>query len=172
MRLFIAFDVSKAKESILAAQKQLTEAKLTLTKSFHLTLKFLGEVTPAKAEEIKQKLATVQFKPFKAHLNGTGVFPNENLIRVVWVGIEPSDTICELQNKIEEALGGEKEKDFKPHITLARVKSSDKKFAEKIKKLKVEPASFEVKEFKLIESKLETEGPVYTDVARYEASKV
>lgn len=168
MRLFIAFDASKeAKEQLLAVQKQLTGAKLTLTKSFHLTLKFLGEITPAKAEEIKQKLKTVQFRPFKANLNGTGVFPNENLIRVVWIGIEPSDIICELQNKIEEALGGEKEKDFKPHITLARVKGSDKTFAEKIKKLKVEPISFEVKEFKLIESKMGSEGPVYTDVAKY-----
>ena len=169
MRLFIAFDVSKeAKEHILAVQKQLTGAKLTLTKSFHLTLKFLGEVTPAKTEEIKNKLKTVQFKPFTARLKGTGVFPNENFIRVVWLGIEPSDAICELQKKIEEALGGEKEKDFKPHITLARVKSSDQQFADKIKKLKIEPVSFEVKEFKLIESKLETEGPVYTDVEKYE----
>ena len=168
MRLFIAFDTSKVKEQILAVQKQLTGAELTLTKTFHLTLKFLGEVTPTKAEEIKNKLRTVQFKPFIAKLNGTGVFPNENYIRVVWLGIEPKETICELQKKIEEALGGEKEKDFQPHITLARVKSSDKTFAEKIKKLKVEPVSFEVKEFKLIESKLQTEGPVYTDVARYE----
>ncbi|VVB81747.1 RNA 2',3'-cyclic phosphodiesterase [uncultured archaeon] len=172
MRLFIAFDVSKeAKEHILEVQKQLTDAKLTLTKSFHLTLKFLGEVTPAKAEEIKNKLKTVQFKPFKAHLNGTGVFPNENYVRVVWIGIEPADVICELQKKIDDALGS-KEKDFKPHITLARVKFSDKQFAEKIKKLKVEPVSFEVKEFKLIESKLESEGPEYTDVAKYPAKSL
>ncbi|MCX6708457.1 MAG: RNA 2',3'-cyclic phosphodiesterase [Candidatus Woesearchaeota archaeon] len=168
MRLFIAFDASKAKEQILAIQKQLTGA--TLTKSFHLTLKFLGEVTPAKAEEIKNKLKTVQFKPFTAKLNGTGVFPNENFIRVVWIGLEPKETICELQKKIEEALHGmfEKEKDFQPHITLARVKSSDQQFADKVKNLKVEPVSFAVKEFKLIESKLEREGPVYTDVEKYE----
>jgi len=62
----------------------------------------------------------------------------------------------------------EKEKDFQPHITLARVKSSDKQFADKVKNLKVEPVSFAVREFKLIESKLEREGPVYTDVERYE----
>jgi len=100
MRLFIAFEVSnEAKEQLLQIQKQLTGAKLTLTKSFHLTLKFLGEITPAKAEEIKKKLATIQFKPFKASLNGTGVFPNDNFIRVVWIGIEPADVICEYKRK-------------------------------------------------------------------------
>ncbi|MBW2969864.1 RNA 2',3'-cyclic phosphodiesterase [Candidatus Woesearchaeota archaeon] len=173
MRVFIAFEVSQeAKEKLLNAQKKLQtdNAKLNLTKSFHLTLKFLGEITPARAEETRKKLETIQFQKFTAKLNGTGVFPEENHIRVVWAGIEPKDTICELQHKIDEALG-EKEKDFQPHITLARVKhvKDKKQFTEHIKKLKIEPISFEVKEFKLIQSKLGSQGPEYTDLATYSA---
>lgn len=180
MRLFIAFEASEeAAAQLLGAQKQLQadDAKLNFTKSFHLTLKFLGEVTPAKAEEVKKRLEQVQFKPFKASLDGTGVFPSEKMIRVAWVGIEPHDIICELQKKIDEALTGlfPKETRFEPHITLARVKTvKDKKqFAEQVKNLKLEPISFEVKAFKLIESKLQgKEGPLYTDIAVYQAKSL
>ncbi len=171
MRLFIAFDVSEnVHEYFLELQKKLIGAKLTFTKNFHLTLKFLGEITPAQADEIKKRLSNVKFAPFTAKLDGTGVFPENGTPRVVWIGIEPRDIICELQKNIDETLHGmfSKEKSFQPHITLARVKEvTDKKFAEQIKKLKIEPLSFEVKEFKLIESQLTSEGPVYKDVAVY-----
>ncbi len=173
MRLFIAIEVSKeAQEHLFSVQKNLEtdNAKLTLTKSFHLTLKFLGEITPEKTEEVKKRLATIKFEPFTAQLDGTGVFPAEDYVRVVWVGIEPADVIKNLQQKIDEILAGlfPKEKDFKAHITLARVKSVEnkKQFAEHVKSLKIEPISFEVKEFKLIESQLRgAEGPLYRDAA-------
>ncbi len=175
MRLFIALEVSKEAEAeLLSTQKQLqTEnAKLTFTKSFHLTLKFLGEISPAKAEEIKKRLATIKFVQFTAKLDGTGIFPSENYIRVVWIGIEPSDIICELQKQVDTALAGlfPKEKNFQPHITLARVKvvKDKKQFAEQVKNLKIKPISFEVKEFKLIESQLRgKEGPLYKDIEEY-----
>jgi len=169
MRLFIAFEVSESAHThILELQKKLTGAKLTFTKNFHLTLKFLGEVTPAQADEIKKRLSKVKFTPFTAALDGTGVFPETGTPRVVWIGIEPHDIICELQKNIDEELHGmfAKEKSFQPHITLARVKEiTDKKFAEHVKNIKVELLSFEIKEFKLIESQLTSEGPIYKDIA-------
>jgi 2'-5' RNA ligase len=171
MRLFIAFGVSESAHTyFLQLQKKLTGAKLTFTKEFHLTLKFLGEMTPVQSDEIKKRLSKVKFAPFTAKLNGTGVFPENGTPRVVWIGIEPREIICELQKQIDEALNGlfSKEKEFRPHITLARVKEvQDEKFAGNIKKLKVEPISFEVKEFKLIESQLTSEGPVYKDIVAY-----
>ncbi len=171
MRLFIAFDVSESVHThILEMQKKLVGAKLTFAKNFHLTLKFLGEVTPAQADEIKKRLLKVKFTLFTAQLDGTGVFPENGTPRVVWIGVEPQDIICELQKNIDEALHGlfSKEKDFQPHITLARVKEvADKKFAENIKKLKVELMTFEVKEFKLIESQLTSDGSIYKDIAVY-----
>jgi 2'-5' RNA ligase len=172
MRLFIAFDVSEeVREHILKLQKQLTGARLTLTRSFHLTLKFLGEVTPAQVEDVKKKLANVKFVPFTAKLDGTGTFPSDKMIRVVWAEITPHDIIRELQKQIDEALQGmfPKEKQFTPHLTIARVKTVENKeqFAEQVKKIKVEPISFEVKEFKLIESKLSQKGSEYKTIAEY-----
>ncbi len=169
MRLFIAFDVSQAvHDYFLTLQKKLIGAKLTFTKSFHLTLKFLGEITPVQADEVKKRLTKISFKSFTAKLDGIGVFPENGTPRVVWIGIEPRDIICELQKNIDEALNFPKEKDFKAHITLARVKEvQDKKFAENVKNLKVEQLTFDIKEFKLIESQLTSEGPIYKDVAAY-----
>ncbi|MEM3154627.1 MAG: RNA 2',3'-cyclic phosphodiesterase [Candidatus Woesearchaeota archaeon] len=171
MRLFVAVEVSQEiNDYFLKLQKKLTGAKLTLTKSFHLTLKFLGEVTPAQADEIKKRLSQITFTPFTATLDGSGVFPENGTPRVVWIGIEPQGTICALQKNIESALKGmfAQEKDFKAHITLARVKEiTDKKFAENVKNLHVKPLTFDVKEFKLIESQLTPEGPKYREVKIY-----
>jgi len=178
MRLFIAFKVSKEVEEHSASlQKILSEsparARLNLAKSFHLTLKFLGEVTPQKAEQVKEKLKEVKFKSFTAVLNGAGFFPGKKYVRVVWVGIEPAEQIIELQEEIEKALKGlfPKEKRFHPHITLARVKNVEDKnaFIEQIQSLPVEPLKFAVKEIALIESKLSPEGPKYTTLAVFPA---
>jgi len=176
MRLFIAFDISdEAKEELLKAQSELkkADAKLTLAKEFHLTLKFLGEVEDKKVDEIKDRLSKVRFEQFDAELDGTGVFPTEDYIRVVWVGLEPKDKITTLQQKIEEALLGMFLKDtrFHPHLTLARVKFvKDKKgFIEKLKKIKMEKKAFSLSIFKLIKSTLTPKGPVYEVLEEFKA---
>jgi len=171
MRLFIAFDVSKeVHDYFIELQKKLPESKLTLTKSFHQTLKFLGEVTPDNAEKIKQLITQVKFSSFTASLNRVGVFPENGKPRVVWIGLEPKDMICNLQKQIDDALQGlfPKEKDFHPHITLARIKDCEKSFKDQLAKIKVEHLSFEVTNFKLIESQLQSTGPVYRDLAIFQ----
>jgi len=170
MRLFIAVDFNELKDYFNELQGQLPgNAKLSLTKSFHLTLKFLGEVQPNKADEIISILKGIKFEHFTAYLDSAGIFPDENNIRVVWVGLRPEDKIFELQKKIDDALKPlfKKEKGFKPHITLARVKYIDdnKYFLEEIGKIKVENKKIEVKNFKLMKSNLTAERPVYEDLA-------
>lgn len=171
MRLFVAFDVSEeAKEELRRLQSELekTDAKLNPVKEVHLTLKFLGEVEEDKIEEIKNRLKEIKSGKFTAQLSNTGVFPSENFVRVVWIGLEPKDRINALQQKIEQSLGGlfPKDERFHPHVTLARVKFvKDKKgFIETIKKLRPEKISFEVDSFKLVKSTLTGEGPVYEDL--------
>ncbi len=167
MRLFIAIPVPEpVQEHFLFLQKQLpSDAKITKVKAFHLTLKFLGEVDESKLAVIKQQLATVSFDAFTAKLAGTGIFPDEKMIRVVWVGLEPADIIKNLQKAIDESLKDFFELDtrFHPHITLGRVKHVEDKqaFRESVQKLQVEPLEFPVTSFELIKSTLTKEGPVY-----------
>jgi 2'-5' RNA ligase len=172
MRLFIALDFDDS-EYFHEIQKQIPSdtAKLSLTKTFHLTLKFLGEVPDANVDTIKDKLKQVKFEPLSLSTDKIGVFPNENYIKVVWVGLKDGNKVIELQQQIEKALEGMFPRDnrFHPHITLARVKFvKDKEaFSKKLKEISVESKEFSLKSFKLIKSTLTGEGPVYEDLESF-----
>ncbi len=174
MRLFIGIDFNELKDYFTELQSLLSkDARLSLTKTFHLTLKFLGEVQPDRSESAINILKNIKFEPFSAALDSIGIFPTENCIRVVWVGINPEDKVLELQKSIDESLSKlfKKEKDFKAHITLARVKyPEDKKsFVEQIKKIKVENKKVDIKNFRLVKSTLTPKGPIYEDLAVFES---
>ncbi len=174
MRTFIAVDLSQeAKDELASVQKQLSTAaaKMSLAHDFHLTLKFLGEITPAKVDAVKKALSTVAFKKFTAAVSGVGVFPSESYVRVAWVGLEPEGEFVQLQKKIDDALDKEfpKEKGFKPHITLARVKfvSDKQQFRQQLQQIKASSMKFTVDSFKLKRSTLSSKGAVYEDLAVY-----
>ncbi len=173
MRLFIAIGFNELKDYFNELQNLLPKnAKLSLTKSFHITLKFLGEVQPNDADKTIELLKKIKFELFSVHLDSIGIFPTENYIRVVWVGLEPEDKVLELQKMIDDSLKGlfKKEKDFKAHITLARVKYPEDKraFVEQLKKIKVENKKVEIRDFRLVKSALNPKGPVYEDLAIFE----
>lgn len=169
MRLFIAIDLDN-EDYFKDIQKQIDSenAKINLTKAYHLTLKFLGEVGEDNISKIKEELNKVSFENFKIRTTKIGVFPNANFVRVIWIGMEPENEIIELKNKVDDCLSDlfRKEKDFKPHLTLARVKFvKDKdKFIENLKRIKIEEKEFNVSNIKLIKSTLTPDGPVYEDL--------
>ena len=173
MRLFVAIEIpEEIKEYISIVQENINSEKskirLVNTDNMHLTLKFLGEVQPDKLDEIKEKLKEVKFNKFLMYLDNIGVFPGENYIRVVWIGLKPENGILQLQKNIDDSLNKlfKKEKNFKAHITLARVKYiEDKKlFLENLKKMKIENKKIDVKDFRLIKSTLDRDGPVYENL--------
>ncbi|MBW2981384.1 RNA 2',3'-cyclic phosphodiesterase [Candidatus Woesearchaeota archaeon] len=173
MRLFIAIDLDN-EDYFKQIQGQLPEAKATYPKVFHLTLKFLGETD--KKEEIIKALEKIDFKTFRLKTTKIGVFPSESYIRVIWLGLEDSTDLNNLQENIEKALeefNFKKDHDFKAHITLARIKfirQEDKKdFVESLKEIKFAEKEFEINEFKLIKSELTKQGPIYEDIAEFRA---
>ena len=172
MRCFIAIDLEN--DYFKELQSQIKDIKGTFPKSFHLTLKFLGEVEENKADKIKELLRKIRFEQFNIYSSNIGFFPNENYIRVVWVGLEPRDRIIELQKKIDNELLKlfPKEKKFEPHITLARIKYiKDKgKFKELVKNIKVEKIEFKVDNFKLMKSTLTKQGPIYEVIETFKSS--
>ncbi len=173
MRLFIAIDFNELRDYFIELQQLLPKnAKLSFTKTFHLTLKFLGEVQPDKVNKTINILKNIKLGHFSAFTDSIGIFPTENYIRVVWAGLKPEDKILELQKNIDESLKSlfKKEKDFKAHITLARVKYPEdkKQFLEQLRKIKVENKKIEVKDFRLVRSDLTPKGPVYEDLEVFE----
>lgn len=174
MRLFISVEIpddiknylGKIQEEFIGNHSN--KVGLVNVNNIHLTLKFLGEVQPNNVELIKENLKKIKFENFSVYLDMIGVFPSENYIRVIWVGLKPEKGILDLQKNIDEKLKKlfKKEKNFKPHMTLARVKFIDdkKKFIDNLKKIKVDNKNIEVDSFKLVKSALTGQGPIYESV--------
>jgi 2'-5' RNA ligase len=100
-------------------------------------------------------------------LDGIGVF-SEDFLRVVWVGLKPGEKFEELHVQADELLSPllPKEKRFKPHLTLARIKlvGNKKQFLEALAKIRVEQKTFVVKKLVLFRSKLSPKGAVHEPV--------
>ncbi len=178
MRLFIAIEVSEEIHTyFLELQKQIDTGltKNVLARSFHLTLKFFGDVDEDKKNKIIELLRKIKFKLFSVELGNIGVFPDESYIKVIWVGLEPKDKINDLQQKIDQVLVGlfPKDKRFHPHITLARVKfvKDKEEFVKSLKGIRVDKKSFEVNCFRLIKSTLTPKGPVYEVLEEFNSVK-
>ena len=174
MRLFIALNFDDLRDYFEALQNQIyeKEIKCTFPKSFHLTLKFLGELNDKLVDQVKEALTGVGFKPYKTTIASVGIFPSDNYIRTIWVSLEDKET-TQLQQRIDNALQGivKKEKNFVSHITLARVKHIDpdqkQRFVEKLHAIKTRKIETGVNKFYLIKSTLQPEGPVYEVIEEY-----
>ena len=175
MRCFIAIDLpNEIKEEIVKIQKQLPEAKQKLVEkeNLHLTLVFLDEIDDYKINQIKNSLKEITFDKFQASLGKIGIFPSESFIRVVWVSMEPSQTIKQLHDEIFEKIKniGKFDKRFESHITIARVKYIQDKenFIKKLKQISINPIKFSVNEFAIKKSSLTRQGPIYEDIIKFE----
>lgn len=131
----------------------------------HITLKFLGGVHENKVEQIATALSEIRCKPFEAGIKGIGVFPKPSYVRVIWIGaLGDFDT---LHNEVERVLSRfrfEKERDFTPHATLARVKQpvNNVELKERIKNIgDAVIGNFIVSSIYLKKSTLTPRGPMY-----------
>ncbi len=135
MRLFVALEIPAAVRDNLAAQiKMLRDFSVQVAdkrprwvrpENLHVTLKFIGELSPAKFEGIRSALAAMHSDaPVHLHFRGLGFFPNEQYPRVLWAGVNASANLPSLAADIDSALGthgvARETRAFSPHLTLAR----------------------------------------------------
>lgn len=136
IRSFVAVELPSAVKQELSALLSVLKKRIPQVvrwvdpQGIHLTLKFLGDVTANRIEEINMAIdeATQQLSPFRLELQELGVFPNLNRVQVVWVGAKGElDKLAYLQKQIEfnmEQLGFPREnRAFTPHLTLGRVRN-------------------------------------------------
>ena len=95
----------------------------------HLTLRFLGQISPAQSREAiaHLQLAGPKFTPFPLELGALDCFPNPRRPRIIWIGLQGDlATLLALQHSIAQTLSGlgdhQEDKPFQPHLTLGRVK--------------------------------------------------
>jgi len=185
MRLFVALEIPPAVRDNLAAQvEELRELCSKVAdkrphwvrrENLHVTLKFIGEVLPAKLEGIRGALSTIRPDgPVDLNFRGLGFFPNEKHPRVLWAGVGVSASLSSLAENIDHALETQgiarERRAFTPHLTLARIEPPglhEKLRAAIHKNGAREFGSFQTREFHLIESKLKPTGAEYTILASY-----
>ncbi len=167
MRAFIAIPLPK---EVISDCKDLehklkntgVKMKLVEPENLHITLKFLGNIDENTVNRIKEILDSIKSEPFKAKTSFVGCFPNPDFIRVVWLGVE-SKEIESIQRDIDkelEKLGFDRERNFVPHITLARVKEKPNKKLKELIGMRVNK-EFEVDRILLMKSTLTRGGPIY-----------
>ncbi len=185
VRTFISidFDNEEIVKNIVSIQSEIqtSGAKLRVVnpKVLHATIEFLGEITEHQVQQISQLLSDINFKKIRLSVKQPGVLPNENHIRVVFCEIEGEiEELRKIQNEIRvklRKLGFEVDsRPFKPHLTIARVKSAQNK-SELIKVIKnlsdFNCGEQEIVSIKLKKSILGPEGPKYTTIHEIKAQQ-
>ena len=136
MQLFIALNLPKAeRDRIFEAAEPLRTSGFPVRwlepDSYHLTLKFLGNVRPELVPGCGEGSGPGLGSNWRLSLtvSGFGAFPTIRRPGVLWIGVEPSPALRCLKQDLEWGLanhGFEREtRAFHPHITLGRAEESE-----------------------------------------------
>ncbi len=147
-------------------------------RSVHLTLKFLGNLTPEELEKVFRALDGLfarEHHRFTIRSGGAGVFPSLRKPRVLWVGLQ-GDAMVQLhrlQQEIEQALAAEgfapEKRDFSPHLTIGRVKMPRnlQPLLERFLKYSFPERDFPVHQVLVMRSELHPDGARYSVLKAY-----
>jgi 2'-5' RNA ligase len=136
IRTFIAFELPPAVIALLEnVQQELKRLKIRARwvrpENIHLTLKFLGDISPDDIDKIGTAMAgaAVDFSPVSVSVGGIGVFPGIKRPRVIWAGLGGDirsllDLHSRLAGKLAEAGFPKDKKSLKAHLTLGRIKQA------------------------------------------------
>ena len=181
MRLFVSVDLPDSlTDAIEAVQADFSDADgldCTDPAQAHVTLKFLGETEPERVGEIETAIETAvevaDVDPFDCTIEGLGVFPSRDYIRVVWAGVREGNQAAAL-TRLHDALETElttlgfdaDSQEFTPHVTLARMNDARGKSVvqETLDEREPTVGTFRVEAVRLTESRLTDAGPAYETV--------
>ena len=181
IRSFIAFDIGShhVLDRLATVQRLLSQTgadlKLVEPQNIHVTVRFLGNITIAKAEKIFEEMKEVDFTPFKILIKGLGAFPNPRYSRVIWAGlVNGVEELRSVFSQLEERLRGldfaSDSRGFNPHLTIARVRSGRNKT--RLADFIVENSNYEFGSIEadcllLKKSVLTPHGPIYSTLRKF-----
>jgi len=135
MRTFVAIDFSpqirgKIGEIIEYFKTQTPDYALKWVEpqNLHMTIKFLGEVSEGHLRTIKDVLSdTLEGRSaFEIEVTGMGMYPSGQKPRVIWLGVEGSETLKDIHKSLDQALQKASippdKRGLSPHLTIARVR--------------------------------------------------
>ena len=181
IRSFLAIELDpELVPKILDVQKEFKKTnsniKYVPSQNMHFTLKFFGNIDFNMVEDISAAVLKVikNYSSFDLNIKKCGCFPNKNVIKVLWLGLDEGSPIKDIQKDLDKEfrkLGFKKEKNFISHLTIGRVKSpkGKKEIRNTIEKLEdVEIGQMTVSKICLKQSTLTPQGPIYEDIKVFE----
>ena len=187
IRTFIAIDLedNETKEKIISFSNRLKnnqqQMKQVEPHNLHMTVKFLGNIHENTAqkiykilqEDINEKI--FQGKNYQYRLKGAGHFRKYSVLWIKLVG--NIQFLQNIKDNTENLLNSklkieiDKRTEFKPHLTIGRLKSDriNNKNFDIFKKLIIESknqefGNFNISQIKLKKSELTPKGPIYSDL--------
>lgn len=137
MRAFLAVPADQAwvesgRRFLARIRETSPDASWTRPESWHLTVRFLGEVPGPSAQTFQDRLAPLAngFAPGELPTAGPVVFPPRGRPRVLAVGFEPGAVgrllggVAEAAERAARSIGCTPEdRPFRPHVTFARLRN-------------------------------------------------
>lgn len=132
IRLFAAVPVDRHIRRILEQAAGKLRAGSSFHKwahpaDYHITLKFLGDTSLDRADQVKEALAAAAAgrRPFLLELRQIGVFGPSSAPSILWAGVAgDTDALRLVQQGAEQELAkhgfAAEDRPYRPHITLAR----------------------------------------------------
>lgn len=176
-RLFIGIEPpADVRNTLLRLEYGLEGIRWVPPESFHITLRFLGNVDEAALPELDFTLGNLHFPALTYSIDGIGYFKKGKYCTHLWAGIAPEEDFMEFARSVNAVFDtGLTAKSFarhyKPHITLARPKN---KAMKDITSFLEHNAIFKIRdipltEFHVYESFLHQDGPEYQIIGTYQA---
>lgn len=158
-----------------------TFVKWVTPEGIHLTLKFLGNISPHRVAEMTRVMeeASQGVSCFRLTVGGLGAFPNLRRPRVLWIGVGGEvEKLVALQQDIDHGLKPlgfvPEARPFTPHLTLARLREGAspeklREFGDLVAKKPVEDGwEIVVSSLSLMRSQLFPSGAAYSCLTKVE----
>jgi RNA 2',3'-cyclic 3'-phosphodiesterase len=128
-RLFVALRPPLAIRQLLQATAGgVPGARWQEDDQLHLTVRYIGEVDRAMAEEVALALARVHGSAADVAIAGVGAFDKQGRVDALWAGVAPPAALVTLHHKVDRALVRiglpPERRAYLPHLTLARLPRS------------------------------------------------
>ncbi|SCA62435.1 RNA 2',3'-cyclic phosphodiesterase [Chlamydiales bacterium SCGC AG-110-M15] len=171
--LFLAIDIpSEVKKALTALCYGIPETNWILEEKFHITLRYLGELSDHLRLDLQESLHEIEMKKFSIKLKGLGHFSKKHG-GVIWVGIENDENLQNLRKKTDRLLSGNNiPKDRASYIPHASIGYYKKRYAfevaDHLKQHQLfQSDSFSVDHFSLYESHRGSKGSHYYKLESY-----
>lgn len=135
MRCFIGLPVpekyQQGLQRLISEWRPRLRSRISWTRpgNWHVTLKFLGDVSEDWLDQATQGLETGLGEDFVFQVGAGGFFPDQSRPRVIWAGVvQGGDSCRNLAREVDRrlaVLGQPREgRPFSPHLTVARIKKA------------------------------------------------